>query len=83
MTILNVLEIKHNRKDYEKEYIYMYTTESLCCTAEVNTTPNQSLKTKKENVAATTVTEADRARREQTGTVVSRPPPSHGQGGAG
>ena len=37
MTILNVPEIKHNRKDYEKEYIYIYITESLCCTAEVNT----------------------------------------------
>ena len=26
----------HNGKEYEKEYIYK--TESLCCTAEINTT---------------------------------------------
>ena len=39
--------VNHNGKEYEKEYIYMYVcvysihmcvTESLCCTAEVNTT---------------------------------------------
>ena len=28
--------INHNGKEYEKEY--MYITESLCCTAEINTT---------------------------------------------
>ena len=37
MTNLNVPKIKHKRKDYEKEYIYIYITESLCATAEVNT----------------------------------------------
>ena len=32
--------INHNGKEYEKEYIYiyMYVAESLCCTAEINTT---------------------------------------------
>ena len=36
--------INHNGKEYEKEYIYIYIyiyiykTESLCCTAEINTT---------------------------------------------
>ena len=32
--------IKHNGKEYEKVYIYVYiyVTESLCCTAEINTT---------------------------------------------
>ena len=30
--------INHNGKEYEKEYIYVYTSESLCCTAEINTT---------------------------------------------
>ena len=30
--------INHNGKDYEKEYIYICITESLCCTAEINTT---------------------------------------------
>ena len=32
--------ISHNRKGYEKESInilYIYITESLCCTAEINT----------------------------------------------
>ena len=30
----------HNRKEYEKEYTYMYIciTESLCCIGEINTT---------------------------------------------
>ena len=28
--------INHNGKEYEKEYIYI--TDSLCCTAEINTT---------------------------------------------
>ena len=28
--------INHNGKEYEKEYIYI--TESLCCTPEINTT---------------------------------------------
>ena len=30
--------INHNGKEYEKEYIYVRITESLCCTAEINTT---------------------------------------------
>ena len=38
--------INHNGKEYEKDYIYIYmcvcvcvcVTESLCCTAEINTT---------------------------------------------
>ena len=34
--------INHNGKEYEKEYIYIYIyiyiTESLCCTAEINST---------------------------------------------
>ena len=30
--------INHNGKEYEKEYVYMCITESLCCTAETNTT---------------------------------------------
>ena len=29
--------INHNGKEYEKEYIYICITESLCCTAEINT----------------------------------------------
>ena len=29
--------INHNRKEYEKEYVYTCTTESLCCTPETNT----------------------------------------------
>ena len=32
------LRIKHNVKEYEIEYIYIRITESLCCTAEINTT---------------------------------------------
>ena len=30
--------INHNGKEYEKEYIYICTTESLYCMAEINTT---------------------------------------------
>ena len=30
--------INHNGKEYEKKYIYVCITESLCCTAEMNTT---------------------------------------------
>ena len=30
--------INHNGKEYEKEYIYICITESLCYTAEINTT---------------------------------------------
>ena len=30
--------INHNGKEHEKLYIYMYKTESLCCTPEINTT---------------------------------------------
>ena len=30
--------ISQNGKEHEKEYIYIYITESLCCTAETNTT---------------------------------------------
>ena len=30
--------INHNGKEYEKENIYVCITESLCCTAEINTT---------------------------------------------
>ena len=30
--------INHNRKEYEKEYVCVCITESLCCTAEINTT---------------------------------------------
>ena len=30
--------ITHNGKEYEKEYIYIYMTESLCYEAEINTT---------------------------------------------
>ena len=29
--------INHNRKEYEKEYVYTCITESLCCTPETNT----------------------------------------------
>ena len=29
--------INHNRKEYEKEHIYIYITELLCCTVEINT----------------------------------------------
>ena len=28
----------HNGKEYEKEYIYIYINETLCCTPETNTT---------------------------------------------
>ena len=32
-------EINHNKKEYEKEYIYIiYITESLCCIPETNIT---------------------------------------------
>ena len=30
--------INHNGKEYEKQCIYIYITESLCCIAEINTT---------------------------------------------
>ena len=30
--------INHNRKEYEKLHIYLYITESLCYTAETDTT---------------------------------------------
>ena len=30
--------IFQNGKEYEKEYIYICITESLCCTAEIDTT---------------------------------------------
>ena len=30
--------INHNGKEYEKEKIYIYIIESLCCTPETNTT---------------------------------------------
>ena len=30
--------INHNGKEYKKQYIYMCISESLCCTAEINTT---------------------------------------------
>ena len=30
--------INRNRKEYEKECVYMCITESLCCTAEINRT---------------------------------------------
>ena len=30
--------INHNRKEYEKEYIYKCITESRCCAVEMNTT---------------------------------------------
>ena len=30
--------INHNGKEYEKECIYICITESLCCTAVINTT---------------------------------------------
>ena len=33
--------INQSGKEYEKEYIYVCVTESLCCTAEINTTLNQ------------------------------------------
>ena len=30
--------INYSRKEYEKEYVYICITESLCCTPETNTT---------------------------------------------
>ena len=30
--------INHNGKEYEKKNVYVCITESLCCTAEINTT---------------------------------------------
>ena len=30
--------IKHNGKEYFKKNVYVYKTESLCCTAEIDTT---------------------------------------------
>ena len=30
--------INHNGKEYKKECIYICITESICCTAEINTT---------------------------------------------
>ena len=30
--------VNHNGKEFLKEYVYVYITESLCCTAEINTT---------------------------------------------
>ena len=30
--------INHDGKEYEREYIYIHITESLCCTAVINTT---------------------------------------------
>ena len=30
--------ISHSGKEYEKEHAYIFITESLCCTAEINTT---------------------------------------------
>ena len=35
---IQYLVINSNGKEYEKEYIYICITESLCCTAEINTT---------------------------------------------
>ena len=37
---IQYLMINHNGEEYEKEYIYVCVciTESLCCTAEINTT---------------------------------------------
>ena len=37
---IQYLLINRNGKEYEKEciYIHIYKTESLCCTAEINTT---------------------------------------------
>ena len=29
--------INHKRKEYEKEYVYICITESLCCIPETNT----------------------------------------------
>ena len=30
--------INHNAKEHKKKNVYMYITESLCCTAEIDTT---------------------------------------------
>ena len=30
--------INHNGKEYKKKNVYICVTESLCCTAEINTT---------------------------------------------
>ena len=30
--------INHNRDEYKKEYVHIYITKSLCCTAEINIT---------------------------------------------
>ena len=30
-------EINHNGKEYEKKYLSIYVSETLCCTAEINT----------------------------------------------
>ena len=35
---IQYLIITYNRKEYEKEYIYIYITESLCCIPETGTT---------------------------------------------
>ena len=29
--------MNHNGKEYEKEYMYIYITESFCCTMEIRT----------------------------------------------
>ena len=34
---IQYLVINHNEKEYENEYIYVYITESLCSTSEINT----------------------------------------------
>ena len=44
--------IKHNGKEYEKEYIYICVTESLCCLAETNTTFVNQLHFNKINLSA-------------------------------
>ena len=33
---IQYIVINHNEKEYEKEYIYICITDSLCCTAETN-----------------------------------------------
>ena len=40
--------INHNGKEYEKECVCVYVTESLCCTAEINTSLELYFKEKKE-----------------------------------
>ena len=42
--------INHNGKEYEKECVCVYVTESLCCTAEINTSLEVHFKEKKENL---------------------------------